>query len=252
MTPYTNICDTTDAIVCNSNNALRLWEAKYPKYVNKLHVIYNPFIYKAPIHINIDQEKCEEPIQIIVTASYQYLKNPVSLAKAITLLPEKEKGKIHIDWYGRQEVVQGDTRAYDEASRIVEVFDLGSTIALHGPSDNVYPLIAESDIVALFSAIEGLPNAIIEGMELGKPIIMTPVSDYEKLLSNDNGILCESDSPVDIANALIHVSSLNKEDRARMGANSKKLANSLFDSEQITSEWFELMKGLTEKKNNRD
>jgi glycosyltransferase involved in cell wall biosynthesis len=39
----------------------------------------------------------------------------------------------------------------------------------------------ESDVVALVSKLEGLPNTVCEGMALGKPIIMTRVFRYIKI-----------------------------------------------------------------------
>ena len=58
-----------------------------------------------------------------------------------------------------------------------------------------------ADFVALFSYVEGLPNAICEALALGKPIIMTRVSDYCSLVS-DNVFLCETPEPLSIATSL--------------------------------------------------
>lgn len=61
-----------DAIVCNSNNAKEMWIEYYPKYKNKLEVIYNPVI--LPTISSKYISKRNGKLHIVVAASYQYLK----------------------------------------------------------------------------------------------------------------------------------------------------------------------------------
>ena len=78
----------SDAIVCNSEHAREMWLKYYPQYEDKLKVIYN--IVTLPKITSTYIPRRDGKTHIVVAASYQYLKNPINVIKAIALL-NKEK-----------------------------------------------------------------------------------------------------------------------------------------------------------------
>lgn len=228
-----------EAIVCNSNNAKEMWIEYYPKYKNKLEVIYNPVI--LPTISSKYIAKRNGKLHIVVAASYQYLKNPIGLIKALILFDENERKQIKVDWYGRIEVTKGNRRAYDDAISLIEENNLHHLIQLHKPTNDVINRMNEADVVALFSELEGLPNAICEGMMIGKPIVMSKVSDFSVLVDSSNGFLCDWDSPESIKKVLISAVNLSDVQLAEMGVKSKKKAELLFSSETIINQWKNLL-----------
>lgn len=100
--------------------------------------------------------------------------------------------------------------------------------------------MSESDVVGLFSRVEGLPNTICEAMAIGRPIIMSEVSDYNVLVSN-NGFLCNPNSVESIKNALANIISLSSNELLKMGNASKDIADKLFSEEVVGSAWMELI-----------
>ncbi len=225
----------SDAIVCNSENARNMWVKYYPQYENKLKVIYNT-VTLQPVSAEYIPKRYGR-LHIVVAASYQYLKNPIGVVKALALMSDEEKEKIRIDWYGRKEVVRGDTRAYDEAIELIKQHGLGDVIALHGDTKEIHDRMQEADMIALFSSREGLPNAICEGMTLGKPIIMSKVSDYNVLIDESNGFLCDWDSPVSIKNCLVKASELTIVELKQKGEFSRRKAEKLFSNENVIKAW---------------
>lgn len=233
-----------DAIVCNSAHAAELRNLYYPQNKSKTQVIYNPIILPqsdAPRSASNESD----PIKLVVAASYQYLKNPVALVTAYTLLDESSQDSLTIDWYGRKEVVPGDTRAYDEAQGIVERFGLGHRIRLHDATKNILFVMESADIVGLFSEVEGLPNAICEGMYLGKPVVMTKVSDYGMLVDESNGFLCSGTSARFIAETLDKVARTPRSKLVSMGLHSATKAHDLFSPETITDQWLDVFRACT-------
>ena len=230
----------SDAIVCNSYNAAKMWKDAYPVFRKKIKVIYNPVLinkgYKKEKRDTIGKKK------IVVTASYQYLKNPVEFVKAVGMLDDDTRSCIQVDWYGRSEVNKGDTRAYDETSSLILSLGLQDTVRLHEAINDIYSIIESADVVGLFSTVEGLPNAICEGMYYGKPIIMTPISDYEILVGNENGYVAKDTSAEAIAEVLTLVAKTSSEDLKRMGEISKEKAEKLFSKEIICAAWHSLIK----------
>lgn len=229
-----------DTIVCNSNNAREMWLEFYPKYKDKLEVIYNPVILPEITTEYIPKRNGK--LHFVVAASYQYLKNPIGLIKALALLDKNQREQIKVDWYGRIEVTNGNTRAYDEAVSLIEENNLQHVIQLHEPTGNIINKMNEADVVALFSELEGLPNAICEGMMIGKPIIMSKVSDYAELVDESNGVLCDWDNPISIKEAILYMTKLTKEELLEKGKQSKMKADKLFSAKVIIDEWIGLIR----------
>ena len=225
----------SDLIVCNSNNAKEMWKSYYPKYSDKLTTIYNPIILQ-----NITAEympKRNNKLNIVIAASYQYLKNPKGLIEAINLMSNEEKQGIRIDWYGRKEVTTGNTQAYDETVGLINRYDLGNIIYLHGETKDIANKMQEADLVSLLSELEGLPNTICEGMMIGKPIIMSRVSDYNVLVDESNGFLCDWDNHETIKDAILKASKLSVGELQELGKASKEKAERLFSNEVIIKQW---------------
>ena len=229
----------SDYIVCNSENAKQRWLRYYPHYETKLRTIYNT-VHLQPITTEY-KPRLEGKIHVIVAASYQYLKNTIGLVHALALLDEADRKKINVDWYGRKEVIKGDTRAFDECMLAIKNYNLQDVISLHGDITSIHDKMNEADVVALFSKYEGLPNAICEGMFLAKPIIMTRVSDYRILIDNTNGFLCDWDDTESIKNVLIQIINLKQDDLLQMGQSSKQKACNLFDHDSILKKWINLI-----------
>ncbi len=231
----------SDAIVCNSENAKNIWLKHYPEYSEKLKVIYNTVELTDSISTSYTPLN-GGVIKIVVAASYQGLKNSVGLVKALSLLNKEEREKLSIDWYGRRNVdsING-SNIYEKTLELIKKSKLEGVINLYDHSKDIYSKMYESDFIALFSTVEGLPNVICEGMVLGKPIIMTKVSDYNNFIDDFNGLLCEDKTPEAIATTLRKLLKFSMSDIVEMGEVSRKKAKELFNSENVIGQWLELI-----------
>ena len=230
----------SDTIICNSYNAKAMWANYYPEYKNKLSVIYNPI--NMPEITSEYVPKRNGKLHLVIAASYQYLKNPIGLIHALALLNEEEKNKIEVNWYGRIEITGGNRKPYDKASNLIKQHKLKHIIYLNEATKDIANKMHEADVVALFSELEGLPNAICEGMMLGKPIIMSRVSDYEKLVDDSNGFLCDWNNPKSIKGALMSAVKLSENELDKMGNSSRLKAHKYFSKETIINQWLELFR----------
>jgi glycosyltransferase involved in cell wall biosynthesis len=229
----------SDAIVCNSNSAKDMWQKHCPYYSNKLVAIYNPVLL-PPITSQYIPKRANK-LHLVVAASFQYLKNSIGLAQALSLLNEEERALIHIDWYGEKNVSLTGTNAFDETIRIIENNHMEDAISLHEPTKNIGNIMNEADMIGLFSRLEGLPNAICEGMMIGKPIIMTRVSDYSQLVDEANGILCDWNFPESIKEALLYAIQLSPDALKEMGKESKLKAEKIFSTSKIRKQWLSIV-----------
>lgn len=226
-----------DYIVCNSENAKQMWASYQSKYVDKLRVVYNS-VTLQPVTSKYVPKK-DGKLHIVVAASYLDVKNPMGMLKALSMLSVEERANIVVDWYGKND----DHRkvVYDKMKKMISEYLLDGCILLHSAIETIQNVMNEADIIAVFSKYEGLPNAICEGMMLGKPIIMTRVSDYSVLVDERNGFLCDWDKPETIKNVFERAMSLTEDELLQMGICSKKRAEDLFSNESIKDKWTSLI-----------
>lgn len=232
---YLRIQGFSDAIVSNSELAKKRWVINTNRKEDKIKVIYNHVIIS-----NLHSEyhpKQDGKLHLVVAASYQYLKNPLGLVEALKLMTSDERKKIVIDWYGSKNA----SNAYQDTLKGINSFGLADTIKLREASKDINDIMLRCDAVMLLSKEEGLPNAICEGMMLGKPIIMSRVSDYDVLVDESNGMLCDWDNPQSIKEAILSMANLSVEKLIVMGKNSKAKAEHLFSSDTIVRQWEELL-----------
>lgn len=228
----------SDAKVCNSVNALRLWKRHYPQYADKYCVIYNPVI--IPQNYLVSSNKQDNKRCLVVAASYQELKNPLGLIEALRSLDIAVRSKLEIHWYGRTEVAIGNTRIYEEACKRINDYQLKDCISLHSETNEIYKIMSESTAVGLFSKVEGLPNTICEAMMLGKPVIMSRVSDYDVLVDG-NGFLCDPNSYESISAALCDFVKASDQQLKDMGEKSRELAEKYFLPDKVAQQWIDLI-----------
>lgn len=228
----------SDYIVCNSQNACFMWRKHLPQYSDKLNVIYN-CVQLGVIHSEYKPMR-DGKLHLIVAATYQYLKNPLGLVKALSLMNDTERSSVLIDWYGRKEM-SGNTKAYDDTVEAIKKNNLENVLVLHPDTSDIADKMHQADAVMLLSCFEGLPNAICEGMLLGKPIIMTRVSDYDVLVDESNGCLCDWDKPETIKTAILSMVKLPTTKLLEMGKESEKKAKTLFPPSTIVKQWMKII-----------
>lgn len=237
-----NLERVTDYKICNSVNAMNLWIKKCHFIREKIGIIYNPVII-GNVDCSTQNNKNDNKFRIIVAASYQNLKNPQGLVRAVSKLSEEDKKRLMIDWFGRIEPVPGNRDAYDEAMHLIRENNLEQCINLHSETKKIYEKIYESDAVGLFSKVEGLPNAICEGMMLKKAIVMSRVSDYNVLI-NGNGFLCDANDIDSITKAIHKLINTDEGLIKRMGNKSGELARSLFSPEAVIKQWIKVIEDI--------
>ena len=223
-----------DFIVCNSENAKRMWQKHYPAYADKLRVIYNHVLLPETTDNYVVRQGGK--IHIIVAGAYSKVKNLVRLVEAVSMLSDREKSAIQIDWYGKMNANEESTKIQEECEKLVGQNKLEDCILFHDAVKDIAQRMRTSDVVALFSLWEGLPNSICEAMALGRPIIMTRISDYATLVDG-NGVTCDPLDAQSISEALREVVTWNEKELKEKGMRSLELANELFSGEKILAMW---------------
>lgn len=218
-----------DKVISNSNVNVELVRQACPILPkSKFAVIYNAVdINKFACDLNFEFKK-NDKIRIVVPASYRYLKNLNGLIEAVRLLDIKLRNRIIIDWYGHN--LLDDSKLRDQQK--IDEYGLQNTIILHDAITNIESEMANADFVGLFSLIEGFPNAVCEGMLLGKPILCSSVSDVPSIVEDGiNGLICDPKDYKSIADILVKALGLSAEDMKKMGVRNREKAKFLFEKD---------------------
>jgi glycosyltransferase involved in cell wall biosynthesis len=104
-----------------------------------------------------------------------------------------------------------------------------------GEVPDVRPLLEKADVVVLPSYREGIPNALLEGMALGRPVITTDVPGCrETVLDQVTGLLVPPRDSDALATAMDYMIA-NPGRRAEMGREGRQLAERRFDVKIVNS-----------------
>lgn len=111
----------------------------------------------------------------------------------------------------------GDTTHYngsvfEELKQLVKKYKLSKKVVFTGFKENPYPYIKNCNVFVLSSRYEGLPNALIEALFLGKPCAATTCIPIISriIIEGENGYLASSENPSELAEAMLKASNMTE------------------------------------------
>lgn len=127
---------------------------------------------------------------------------------------------------------------------------LAGRVHLLGRRSDVPRLLAALDVFVSSSHSEGFPNVIGEAMASSVPCVVTDVGDSASLLGG-SGLVVPSQSPQDLANAIISVLTLAPEARNAMGAAARRRVEKHYSIPTIVDRYSHFYEGLMEPERGR-
>jgi glycosyltransferase involved in cell wall biosynthesis len=114
--------------------------------------------------------------------------------------------------------------------------------------DDVEAIVSIADIGILYSLFgEGISNAIMEYMALGKPVIANDSGGTKEIVKHEtNGYLITNESPRVIA-GLINDLLNDKEKRIKMGEAGRKLIHESFTIDRMGKEFEKVYQEVIDK-----
>ena len=99
-----------------------------------------------------------------------------------------------------------------------------------GESDDVRSALADADCVVLPSYREGLPRSLLEAAAMAKPLIATDVPGCRQVVEKGvNGLLCAARDPRSLAEAMLAMLRMPRDERLRLGAAGRAMVESRYD-----------------------
>lgn len=134
----------------------------------------------------------------------------------------------------------GDGPDRDVLEKLVMHLKLEDRVILRGVTRDVYNSLGEAKLMVLTSDYEGIPNAIIESMCVGVPVVSTKCSPggAEFLIQNMvNGILVECGDEKEIAREIVHL--LSDSFLYKKIVQNGLLIKEKLDYEEIMKKWID-------------
>lgn len=154
----------SDLILSCSREIMAVLEKDYK--FSKTEFIYNPTDIETIDKLGTE-EITDYPFEpgtkvISCMARDNYIKGIWHLIKAFSIV-SKKYSNLRLMILGRGE--------YTANKELVKKLGLSDKVSFTGVKKNPFAYVAKSDIYVLASNHEGFPNALLEGMALGKPVV---------------------------------------------------------------------------------
>jgi L-malate glycosyltransferase len=103
-------------------------------------------------------------------------------------------------------VIAGEGREESSLRALARKRAVQDRVLFLGQRSDIYDVVRAMDIFVLCSDHEGLPNALLESLYLGVPVVVRPVGGIAEVIQNGvNGIWVESSEPAALAAACLEL-----------------------------------------------
>lgn len=214
-----------DAIVVQTQHNKDYFSSVLQK---KCSIIYNPVDLQEKKGMALRTAK--KP-RIVSAARLMKQKNQLMLLDAFA--------QIKKDFPAYTLTIYGEGPFRPELEKRIRELGLDDSVYLPGKVQNVFDCIADAELFVLSSDFEGMPNALIEAMCLGLPVISTKVSGATDLIiDGKNGLLTDVGNTEQFMEAMRRM--LNDVELRRECANEATKLNEQLRTEIITAQWLDM------------
>ncbi len=201
----------------------------------KSQVIYNPIDLGKYTGIGLTAQKSK---RIVSVGRLTRQKNQIMLLEAFCKF-----AKAHPDY---RLTIYGDGDFRPQLEQKVAELGLTEWVDLPGGIKDVPEAIKDAEFFVLSSDFEGMPNALIEAMCVGLPVISTAVSGATDLvIDGENGLLTQCGNTEELTMAMERMAT-DAGLRQKTAQNAALLADEL-TLDKITDKWLDCIKKVANK-----
>ena len=195
----------------------------------------------------VSQPRADAPFTFCVVGTVYGVKNPEAVVRAVKELLDRGARDFRVDWYGRLGLAADLEHRPDlnPAVHLAKHLSVENHIRFHGQTADVEQALQRSDALLHASVQEGFPNAVVEGMACGLPVVVSRVSDLPLVVEEaKNGFVFDERDVGAIADAMEQMMATNDRDRHHMGMRSRELAVRWFGLERFVDDFEQLYRHI--------
>lgn len=195
---------------------------------------------KTELRANLSEELGVnfEGLLFIHVGRQEFQKAHLDILKAIKIADNQlSEAGVHFLFCGRKGNATSAIEEFLNDNRIK------TKITFLGHRNDIYKLLAVSDVFVFPSLFEGLGGSLIEAQAAGLPVICSDISVFEEVVTPENALFHKVNNPKSLSNQFLKI--LNA-DRKMMGKISLKNYNDNFKLEQVNKKMVDLYKKLVE------
>jgi glycosyltransferase involved in cell wall biosynthesis len=182
-------------------------------------------------------ERKPGPVRLFCHGRVVYQKGLDVLLAALGLLPPDLSWELHI---------AGDGPQRPELENQANILGIADRVFFKGwmRRPELTVVMREMDIFAFASRDEGMPNAVLEAMASGLPVVATRITGNEELVVPEKtGLLVSSESPDELAVALSRLIQ-NEALRSAMGRSGRQKVEEEYSWASVAARYLALCDGL--------
>ena len=216
-----------DLVVCQSEYMQHDLVKNYNIKIGKTTVIYNAVI---PVLLNVESISAPEFVRFIAVSRLSEEKGLDRLIRAVS--------HIKIPY---QFTIIGEGDMHNRLQALINELALQQKIFLTGRKELPFAEVNKPDLFLMGSYYEGFPNAMLEAIAAGIPVVAfnAPGGIAELVVNYENGIMVEGNDEQAFAEA-IQKALDHKFDKKKMTESVLKR----FNIDNIMEQWYELFESL--------
>ncbi|WP_320128506.1 glycosyltransferase [uncultured Sphaerochaeta sp.] len=198
----------------------------YNKNSDRGVVIPNPLYLED---LPVPNETINSTMEIVSAGRLSKQKNQQLLVRAFSF--------VHKEYPASTLTIYGEGNQRKELEQVISSLHLEASVFLPGIEASIFPKLQKAHIFVMSSNFEGMPNALIEAMAMGLPVITTDYSEGRGTLviNNENGLLVPRNDVEALSRAMI---SLFEDSSFAFRLSRKALAiRQELDSKEICKQW---------------
>jgi glycosyltransferase involved in cell wall biosynthesis len=219
-------CSLSDKLILYSKNLVKDW--KLEKYENKIEFAHEHIIDFQKFKIIKQHRERENIIGFIGRLSEE--KGILNFVKAIDIIIKDRKNITFL--------IIGDGQLRKKIEHYIDQKKLNSYVKIEGwVSHHELPLCFNKlKLMVIPSYTEGLPNAMLEAMACGTPVLATSVGVIPNIIIHEEtGFILENNSPQCIAENIIRA--LENSNLGKIAVNAEKIIEGEFTLDSSVKQW---------------
>ncbi len=199
-----------------------------------------PRVNPADVHrVRKELSLSEDDIFLLSVGRLRYQKGHDILLKALPRVVEKFPHALLL--IAGEGILRQELEA--EAMRL----GISERVKFLGVREDVPVLMSLADLFLFPSRFEGMPNALLEAMGYGLPVIATAVQGVDEMIRDgENGLIIPLDDPEQVSDAILRLLN-NSEERQRLGKAARETIEKEYTLEKMCSQYEKLLTDKIER-----